>query len=343
MNNGNPIISIIIPCYNAVNFIDRSFGSIMQQTANKALYEVIAVDDASTDDTLIKLKEWEKKYPNQITVITYQENLRQGGARNVGIRHSKGEYIGFLDVDDWIEPDALELYLNVIRENSYDIISGKFEENNEFEYRVKNEHRNDEVIRRYINGKDNISQIVKTSLGYIWNSIYKRELIVDNDLWFPEKLFYEDIYWAGAIKLYANDIYMMDVVTNHHFYNTESTINKKNVKYHIDRLDAFELLLEKYKQENIIDVAYREILDETIEVYVINSFYMFFTRMDEIPDVYSRIRRNLYFYLPNWEKDYDISKLPMVFEYLLKYISKAENASPEDLIVFREALEESLI
>ena len=85
------LFSIIIPCYNAAGFIDRVMGSVITQTLDPSLFEVIAVNDASTDDTLERLNGWAERFPDTIRVITYDNNLRQGGARNVAIKAAAGE------------------------------------------------------------------------------------------------------------------------------------------------------------------------------------------------------------------------------------------------------------
>ncbi len=120
------MISIIVPCYNVEKYIDRCVDSLVTQTVGLDEMEIILVNDASTDDTLSHLQKWEKLYPNNIMVITYETNLRQGGARNVGLSYARGEFIGFVDSDDWVEPQMYEFLLKGIEESGCDISRCKY-------------------------------------------------------------------------------------------------------------------------------------------------------------------------------------------------------------------------
>lgn len=85
--------------------------------------QIILVNDASTDNTLEKLLLWETRYSDNILVITYEQNLRQGGARNIGLNYATGDYIGFVDSDDWIEPDMYEVLVEKMFEGVYDVVN----------------------------------------------------------------------------------------------------------------------------------------------------------------------------------------------------------------------------
>ena len=98
-------ISVIIPCYNAQAYIPRCLHSIFSQTIGMETLEIILVNDASTDHTLDILLQFENKFPDSVIVVNLEQNIRQGGARNVGLSYASGEYVAFLDADDWIHPD----------------------------------------------------------------------------------------------------------------------------------------------------------------------------------------------------------------------------------------------
>lgn len=327
----NRLFSIIIPCYNASEFIDVAMQSVISQSIDRSEYEVIAVNDASTDDTLDKLLKWEEKYPDTISVITYNNNLRQGGARNIAIRKAAGQYLCYLDADDWLEPDALRAYKEGISRGGYDMVTVRSEEDPG--YHIINE-----------DGKSGgypvtqLSDIVGSDLGYVCCSVYRRSMVTDNNMWFPEHLAYEDVYWQRMIKFYVKSAAIVDHIAYHHYIHAGSTLNSVNAAHHIDRLTAYELYLSKSEEKGFLKDFYKQIMDDTMETYLFNSYYMFFTLLDEIPDVYGRIRDTIYRYFPDWETVYDDSDVPMVFKYLLRFIKKAKTAKPADIQPFKDSI-----
>lgn len=101
-------ISVIIPCYNVAHYIDRCITSVIAQTIGMEQFEIICIDDASTDDTWSHLQRWETLFPNHVLLYRQEVNRRQGAARNIGLQCASGEWITFVDADDWLEPDYLE-------------------------------------------------------------------------------------------------------------------------------------------------------------------------------------------------------------------------------------------
>ena len=117
-----PCISIIVPVYNMAsdNKLEYCITSLLRQTMEN--YEIIAVDDASTDNSLEILRTFEKQYPKVLRVIASKENHHQGGARNLGIKAARGIYIGMMDSDDWAAPDMYEkLWKKAVETGAEDI------------------------------------------------------------------------------------------------------------------------------------------------------------------------------------------------------------------------------
>lgn len=331
--------SIIIPCFNATEYVDRALKSAVNQNFDKDCYEVIAVNDASTDDTLSKLIKWQTEYPNLVKVISYDINLRQGGARNVAMKEAKGEFVCFLDADDWMSSNCLAVYDGLLDATGADMAVSRHVDENEFtESDEKTENVGDLEILRVYNTQEDYSDIIKADFGYVWCAAYRRQIIVDNDIWFPEHLAYEDISWPRLYRLYAKVICVSGKVTHHKYDNPISTMNVKNAAHHLDRLTVYEMLLKEYRDRGIIEKEYDTILNATMEIYYFNSYYMFFTRMEEIPDVYLRIRNTINEFFPSWQNRYDDSKLPMIFQYMVKLLARIPNASANDLQPFKEAM-----
>ena len=93
-------ISVIIPCYNVVRWIDRCMTSIAAQTMGIECLEIICIDDASSDGTWEHLQKWEQSFPEQIILIRQEVNRRQGAARNLGLQYASADWIAFVDADD---------------------------------------------------------------------------------------------------------------------------------------------------------------------------------------------------------------------------------------------------
>ncbi|MCR4674481.1 MAG: glycosyltransferase, partial [Lachnospiraceae bacterium] len=112
-------ISVIIPCYNVEKWIDRCLESVICQTIGLDKMEILCIDDCSSDSTLLKLKAWEERYPEHFIIIESSENGRQGTARNIGLSYATGEWISFIDSDDWVEKDYLEQMLTIGQQDEY--------------------------------------------------------------------------------------------------------------------------------------------------------------------------------------------------------------------------------
>ena len=116
------LLSVIVPVYNMAEGDKLSFcmNSLVNQTIED--YEIIAVDDCSTDRSLEILRSYERKYPEKVKVIASPENRRQGGAKNLGLAKAQGEWIGFIDSDDWVCDDYYEKLLKKAEETGADMV-----------------------------------------------------------------------------------------------------------------------------------------------------------------------------------------------------------------------------
>ena len=193
-------LSIIVPVFNAGGGIAFCLDSLLAQKVSD--YEIIAVNDASTDNSLEILQEYKDKNPGKIKIINLEKNIKQGGARNAGIRCSQGKFIGFVDSDDWIAPDMYEKLLQKAYNTEADVVY--------CDIFIKNHHDFEpgEAVKMIDDGVQGVlceEQYKKLVLrsGNIVCKIYKRELIIENNLWFPENVFYEDNCTGILMMLYA--------------------------------------------------------------------------------------------------------------------------------------------
>ena len=227
--------SIIIPTYNSEKYIENCLEKILKQTYKNI--EIIVVDDCSTDDTVKVLE----KYEN-IKIYKTKENSRQGAARNIGLEHVKGDYILFIDSDDSLygldviekiadkinntnNPDIIYLGLKIEGRRNLELIPN--EENCQKEYRL--------AENPFIN-----------AINICW----KNKLIQENNIRFPEKIRYEDVYFAFLGIEKAKTYEYVDFI--YYLYNNRDESTTTN--YSINQVqDTLRLIEELFKLENIID------------------------------------------------------------------------------------------
>lgn len=119
-------ISVITPCYNSYDYLDKCFESLVNRSIGIENIEIIFVNDASTDNTAEKLLAFEAMYPDSVLVIHLDENVKQGGTRNVALQYVSGEYLVFIDSDDWVDLSYLETIYNIVKENDVDMLQIPF-------------------------------------------------------------------------------------------------------------------------------------------------------------------------------------------------------------------------
>ena len=191
--NDKPLISIVVPVYNVEEYVSKCIRSILQQTFKN--YELIVVNDGSTDDSLGKLQQFSD---NRLKIID-QKNKGLSGARNTGIKHAVGKYITFIDSDDWISNDYLEVMINCAKKYNADIVSIKeCIVDNENKYHYKN--RKFRIFKQ--NAADALFGFFDTN--YAWGKLIKRDIMTKYSIQFPEGRNYEDIGTMYKIYDHAN-------------------------------------------------------------------------------------------------------------------------------------------
>ncbi|MGN0154402.1 MAG: glycosyltransferase family 2 protein [Lachnospiraceae bacterium] len=230
-------ISIIIPCYNVEKYINRCFESLRNQTMGMENMELIFVNDASTDGTLEKLTEFEKQYPESIIVINFEENQRQGTARNVALNYASAPYIGYVDSDDWVEHTMFEKMVSIIEKYDCDFVECGWDyaksENNRQPTKNWGTCGYMDLTDPYIKEKFYGEKVALVSL---WDKVYKKSFLVDNDIYCPEKILNEDIFFAYLSFVYAKSCYYMDDVLYHYFVNEKGTVRQKKAAYQFDKM-----------------------------------------------------------------------------------------------------------
>lgn len=201
----NKKVSVIIPCFNATKWLPKCFLSLAEQTIGIESLELIFVNDASTDEgkTWEMLMEFERAYPDCVAIIDLPENRRQGGARNEGLRYASGEYIAFVDADDWVLPDIFEKVYDKAKKLDADIVQFGF---NYYFDKVGIVDSKQQVKNEFIqidSPQDRKKILLSEKITYgCWNKLYRRELVEKAGVQYAEHVVYEEPLFVYPL-LYA--------------------------------------------------------------------------------------------------------------------------------------------
>lgn len=279
-------VSVIIPCYNVESYLDRCLLSVIKQTIGIDQLEVICVDDASTDKTLDKLQEWARRYPVSFKVIPCAENGRQGRARNIGLQYATADYVTFIDADDWIEAQMLEEMYTVATETGVEVVAGTHGVDSGDGVLQNIEAYDGPLFTavRIETEQDRLALLQHGLHSNVWGKLYRREVFSNYNLYFPEKLAYEDNFFGPLLKHMIHSYYVTDAAYYHWFLNENSTGSGRNLAHHFDRLTVEEMKQEALEERGLItDATGETVMRDFVQKYFLNSLYIFFVKFDALP------------------------------------------------------------
>lgn len=191
----SPLISVIIPTYNTARYICRTVDSVLNQTVDNV--EIIIVDDASTDNTVDLLREkYEQNRAVRCISHTPTQKKWTGAARNTGIRNATGDFIFFLDSDDWIDTNALKTLLEIALETDADVVACGVRKVWD-SHSIENWHGKDFACQ---GGVEALHYYYMHYIGSIvWNKLYKNSLFTSSNLLFPEEYGHEDVLFTAQM------------------------------------------------------------------------------------------------------------------------------------------------
>ena len=233
-------VSIIVPAYNVENYIEDCLNSLVNQTLKDI--EIIVVNDESTDSTFDIIK----KYANndsRIKVIN-QKNQGVAGARNSGLEIALGEFIGFVDSDDWIDSNYFELLYNSAKENDADMAIASILKHKKKYLKYNAKYTKLEVANT-IQEKIKLCQDKKKRFFYVWNKLCKADVIKNNSINFPQGRVFEDVKFSTEAVFYSKKIIAVPN-TYYHYIERQGSIvkSKKSEKKRNDHILAYKELQE---------------------------------------------------------------------------------------------------
>ncbi len=265
-----PDISIIIPVYNAEKYIEKCLDSICFQPYSKISFEIIAINDGSTDNSLKILEKYAQKIKN--IYIVNQQNSGAGKARNIGIEKANGKYIWFVDSDDYISENAFEKLDKFIK-NDYDFVV--------FNYNFLNiKNRLFSICNLPKQSKQTINYyFLNTNALYLWKHLYKAEIIKKNNINFINGIKnIEDFEFNIKFFLHIKSIYFLDAYLYNYFENSLSTSRNKSTENIIKIANDSKIVhfsLQKLVQE-ITNKTQKAIVRQLLNKSIIGFFYSLF-------------------------------------------------------------------
>jgi glycosyltransferase involved in cell wall biosynthesis len=255
-------ISVIIPMYNVASYLKKCLESVYQQNFQEDDFEVILVDDESPDNSLTIAKKLTKDYAN--TKIISQKNKGLGGARNTGIEIATGEYILFLDADDWYLPNTLKQVLQKAKNYSLEIL----------EFGAQGVNMNNKIVYTKSLSSENVLTGIEYYQKYRYmdsacNKLYKRSFLLENELLFIERLYIEDYEFNTRVFYKAQKVMATDLITAQFLQSPDSitrsvdgtkqlkmredivTVIKETNSLYYMAANKNELLLEKYFEQRL--------------------------------------------------------------------------------------------
>jgi glycosyltransferase involved in cell wall biosynthesis len=268
-------VSIIVPVYNTENYLTRCLKSLVNQSLEEI--EIILINDCSTDQSMTILEEYKRLYPEKIIIINLEENRGPGGARNQGIHIAKGEYLAFVDSDDDVSYKMFEELYKIAHRAHYDMVDCQFYH----EAFNKNMKTTSESALGELNLEKRKELFIHS--GFIWSKIIKRNIIINNNIKFREKVAYEDIDFIRIAIFYCKKIYATDMLLYNYRNNSNSITNHYTNDIQIyQKMDALRYLIKKFKNFNAYNDYKGEITYLIYKTYVIMLEYVITLEKEKI-------------------------------------------------------------
>lgn len=242
-------VSIIIPVYNVEQYISQCLDSLINQTLQEI--EIICINDGSKDNSLNILNDYAKK-DSRIKIIN-KKNEGLSCARNDGLKAASGEYIGYVDSDDWVAEDFYEKLFIAAKKYNADIAAGNIVRCGKLvrKYRIK--YEKEELLT---DGLEKLKAAQIPKYNYVWNKIYKRETLLKLDIPFPAGKVYEDIRWSIKVIYYLENL--VTVPESNYYYrknqNSIVSVTKKSEKNMKDGDEAVDIMVQFAQEHNLTEI-----------------------------------------------------------------------------------------
>ncbi len=288
-------VSVIVPVYNVEQYLSKCLNSLVKQELKEL--EIIIVNDGSPDNSQLIIDKYKKNYPN-IRSFT-KENSGLSDTRNMGIKYATGEYIAFLDSDDSVRPDMYKKMYEKAKEKDYDIVCGDVKYvYSDHEYIVKTDPMADTT---------NIKDVFINLYPAVCTKIFKRDLIVKNNMSFKSGVWYEDVEFMYRLLPYVKSIGVIHEPFYEYLQREKSITSSVSPKIY-DYINNMNGVIEYYKEKGIYE-EYKKELEYAYVRYAYATFIKtclgydkeaYLKAVDDaiksVKEHFPKYRRNKYFY-----------------------------------------------
>ena len=314
-------ISVIIPVYNVEKYLSQSLDSVMSQSLSDI--EIICVNDGSTDRSGDILEEY--RLEDERIIVFSQENKGAGASRNFAIGQAKGEYVYFMDADDYLEENALEEMYSKAHENSLDYLMFRISNFNEKTGEaIDDDYYSMPYLKNAVGDStfnyDDVSKIALDLCVCPPGNLFKREFITD--IRFPEGLLFEDNVFFTHALFKAERICFLDKVLYHRRKRLDSTSTRLTVKS-LDTIDISDILID------LCDEFGHESHKGALYYRIFHNIYQIFKRADESQkeEFFDKIKSDYAKHKDKWENDdYFRNNLKPQYRHMYRCAAKSKNA-----------------
>ena len=296
-------LSIIVPVFNMADNdkLKWCLDSLVNQSISYS-YEIIAVDDCSTDDSPLILKKYADKYVDRFVALFSKKNHHQGGAKNIGLAFAKGEWISFIDADDWVTPDYYDTMIKKAEETGADMVGCDYQMTMHHNLEPGKYVKNNFETQSGILDKDKYKLLILDP-GSLAVKIFRREIILDGyekctqskmDRFdelarikvFPEDIFYEDNAVVNTWMLRSRHFEYIPKANYYYYQHTDSTVHTISSKNMQDRMTAGRIILDEARRWKYLEEYYPEIEYKYTVLFYINTLFSVMPKESRFPDCY---------------------------------------------------------
>lgn len=303
-----PKLSFVVPVYNTAPYLRRCLDSLLSQSQFE--FEIIAVDDGSSDDSPIILNEYCQKHPDLIYVFS-KENGGLSDARNFGLKHARSEFVAFVDSDDYLHPDFLALTVQKMEAESLDLLL--------FDYFFAYENKCVPAkLLPLANDGDPISFL--TAAPMAWCRVYRKSLLGIDP--FRKGIYYEDLEMTPRMLLAAKNIAYLPSPL-YYYYQREGSIMRES-DFSMRWLDIFTVTESVYRhfEEKGKVKAYQNELEYLFIEHLLRSAALRFSRFQRGRALFSDLMESVEKHFPNWKKNPYLARASFFFRLVVFFSSK---------------------